>query len=118
MAGRLREVSIGKAIAFGILTFGIYTNMLIFKMSGDLGRSQGGFSSWKSFFWLAFFLPIIGGIFALVLYFKNNKQANALREQRGMKAGYLPFIFLFIPLLNIAAPFMWVSHYNQVARST
>lgn len=116
--GRLRQVSIGMAIGFGILTFGIYTYMLAFKMSGDLHRRTNMNPNWKLFFWLAMFVPFVGTILGYVLYFKNNKQLNGVRTQMGMKDSWLPFIFLFIPIVNIAAPFIWASNYNEAAQRT
>ena len=100
--GRLRSVSIGNAMLFGGLTLGIYTWVLAFKMSGDLHRAPGGWPRWKLFFWLSF-IPWVGAIFELILYFKNNKQANIMRAERGLSTSYLPFILLFIPFVSIAA---------------
>lgn len=115
--GRLRQVSIGKAILLGIVTFGIYTYVLMYKMSGDLHRSQGGWAQWQLFFWLGF-IPFIGAIFTYILYFKNNKQANALRQGQGLQAGYTPFVLAVIPIVNIAAPFVWTGYYNEAAQRT
>ncbi|MGB1696881.1 MAG: hypothetical protein ACPHK8_00610, partial [Thermoplasmatota archaeon] len=100
-----------------IITLGIYTSMLVFKTSGDLHRKTGDNSSWKTFFWLAF-VPYIGVIFTFILYFKNNKQVNQLREANGMAGSFLPFILMFIPIVNFVGPFVWAGHYNDLARRT
>lgn len=116
-AGRLRQVPVVKTLLLGIITLGVYMWVRAFKCSGDLHRMPGGWGSWKVFFWLSI-IPYLGLIFLLILYFKNNKQSNTLRVQRGLESTYLPFILAVIPIVNIAAPFVWASHYNELARQT
>ena len=113
--GKLRSVSIGKNVGLGLVTLGIYPLVTAFKMTGDLHRMPGGWGPWKTFFWLRL-APLAGFIFGLILYFKNNKQLNALGVPRGVQSSYLPFILTCIPLVSIAAPFVWASQYNEVAR--
>lgn len=115
--GRLRPVPIGKTVGLSIITFGVYYYIRTFKVSGDLHRMPGGWSSWQTFFWLGL-IPYAGFIFLLVLYFKNNKQANQLGPAYGVAASYTPFILACIPIVNIAAAFVWASQYNAVARQT
>lgn len=113
--GRLRTVPVGKTIGLGIVTLGIYYWMRVFKISGDLHRLPGGNKNWQTFFWLQL-IPYAGVIFTLILYFQNNKQANGLGQQRGLTPSYTPFILACIPIVNIAAPFVWASQYNALAQ--
>jgi hypothetical protein len=115
--GRLRPVPVAKTILLGIITLSVYFHMRAFKLGGDLQRMPGGWEPWKLFFWLQF-IPYAGLVFLLILYFKNNKQSNILRGQRGLAPSYVPFILACIPIVNLAAPFVWASHYNELAVRT
>jgi hypothetical protein len=114
MPGRLRPVPIGKTILLGIITFGIYVQVRSYKLSGDLQRLQGGSQNWQTFFWLQL-IPYAGIVFTLILYYKNNKMYNAVAPQRGLQPSMTPFILACIPIVNIAAPFVWASQYNGLA---
>lgn len=117
MAGRLRPVPVGKSVALGIVTLGIYVWVRSFKISGDLHRMPGGNANWQLFFWLQF-IPLAGVVFSFILYFQNNKQANQLRKAYGLQPSYTPFILACIPIVSIVSPFVWAGHYNDVARRT
>ncbi|MGB1696882.1 MAG: DUF4234 domain-containing protein [Thermoplasmatota archaeon] len=114
VVGRLRTVSVAKVFFLSLITFGIYMWVTVYKMSGDLGRASKQDNSWEVLFWIGLFIPFIWWF----LYFGNNKRCNEIRESHGMAGSYMPFIFMFIPILNIAAPFVWASHYNAVASRT
>ena len=115
--GRLRPVRVGKTVILSILTLGIYCLVREFKLSGDLHRLPGGDPNWKAWFWLQL-VPYAGIVFTLILYWRNSKQADAIGPPLGVQPTKVPFILACIPVANLVAPFLWASHYNDIARRT
>ena len=116
-AGRLRPVPMVKTLILSIVTLGVYFLVRSYKNSGDLHRIPGGNAHWQLLFWLHL-IPALGLVFALILYFQNNRQANHIRRSRGLQATYTPFVLACIPGVNAVAPFVWAVHFNEVARRT
>ena len=109
--GPLREITIWKAIVFGILTLGIYLLVVGYQNSKDIQNArETPFDLWVVFFILGiFFWPLM-----LVLWVFNFIGVSEIRSRIGLAdspMGIVALIFgvVFPPVGKI----LWAFHFNE-----
>jgi hypothetical protein len=108
--GNLREITIWKAIIFGILTFGIYLYVVTYGSSSDIDRArESRFEFWVLFFIVGIFIPP----FMLVVWVLNLIGLGEIRERAGLPASAMGVVALiFALLLPPVGQLIWAVHYN------
>lgn len=112
--GQYRELTIWKAIVFGILTFGIYYLVLTYQNTKDIqnGR-QEPFSLWPVFFWVG----ILFGPLHIVIYAFNGIGLNELRQRTGQSESNLWIAALVLAfVLPPIGEIIWAVHHNETVR--
>ena len=109
--GRLREITIWKAILFGILTFGIYLLVVGYQNSRDIQNArEDPFDLWVVFFILGIFIwPLVVVLWAFNLMGVSEIRGRAELADSPMGVISLIFAVLFLPIGNL----LWAFHFNE-----
>ncbi|MHC4931930.1 MAG: DUF4234 domain-containing protein [Planctomycetota bacterium] len=112
--GSLREITIWKAIVFGILTFGIYVLVVGYQNSQDIQRArETPFDLWVVFFILGiFFWPLM-----VVLWVFNLIGVSEIRSRMGLSDSPMGIVSLiFAVVFPPIGQLLWAFHVNETLR--
>lgn len=112
--GTLREITIWKAIVFGILTLGIYPLVVTYQNANDIqGARRRPFDLWVVFFWLGLFVaPLMLGLWVLSMM-----GLQEIREQAGLPDSHTGVVALILALfLPPVGQILWAAHVNATLR--
>ena len=109
--GTLREITIWKAIVFGILTFGIYLLVVTYQNSADLQNArERPFDAWELFFWVG----LLVGPLHLVLWVLNYLGVEEIRDRTGQSGSSLGIAALILAvILPPVGQIIWAVHFNE-----
>ncbi len=111
----VHEITIWKAIVFGILTLGIYVLVVQYGTTRDIqGARKEPFELWQVFFWVG----ILIGLLHVINWVFNGIGLTEWRRAGGLQESSLWIVALVLAVLVYpVGAIIWAVHYNETIRA-